>query len=491
LEDGPVLAEALRQIGKHPKLPAGPLLESKLGSARPEVRAVAIEALGELRAVEGRERLVSLLADQDSQVRRAAARAAGNLKERRAIEPLLNLTTDADPSVRAASLDSLRLLEEPRGVPLAVAALDDRQTQPSGLRLLHALGGPQQATAVVNLAKRNPSFEVLTSAVQALNAWRDRSGTTASEQQALDRAVADIQGASGSLLRWQVNDPTVESAVVEALGEKPLDGRTTLAAGAEGRVAIAANGAERGAWYWARTDIAVADPAEVEFLGSSNGGLRIWLNGRSIYHRKNSQGFRVDSDRATAALAKGDNRLVVAVEAASSDSPVEFHLRFRRKSAVARHERLAGAALAGLGNPDRGRAVLLNLEKSLCLKCHRVDDQGERTGPELTGLGSRFSPVTIAESILEPSRAIAPSFDTLVVRLQDGRVLSGVKVAQSEATLTLADNQGQKHVVATADIESQKTSSASTMPEGLEKAMTDEEFVDLVAYLASLKENPN
>ena len=73
--------------------------------------------------------------------------------------------------------------------------------------------------------------------------------------------------------------------------------------------------------------------------------------------------------------------------------------------------------------------------------------------------------------------------------LESGQVLSGVKVAESETMLTLVDNQGQKQLVAKADIEEQKASPLSTMPEGLEKRITEEEFVDLIAFLASLKES--
>ena len=52
---------------------------------------------------------------------------------------------------------------------------------------------------------------------------------------------------------------------------------------------------------------------------------------------RSPQTFRVDSDRFAATFAKGDNRLVVQV--GSTKEPVEFHLRFRRKSATAEHER--------------------------------------------------------------------------------------------------------------------------------------------------------
>src|SRR5207237_6067245 len=135
-----------------------------------------------------------------------------------------------------------------------------------------------------------------------------------------------------------------------------------------------------------------------------------------------------------------------------------------------------------------GRALFLNAEKSQCLKCHRLGDQGERIGPELTGVGSRFSRIYVVESILEPSRAIAPSFGTMIVSLKNGKDLSGVKVTETETTLTLADNQGQKHILAKTDIEERRVSTVSTMPEGLEKRCTEDEFVDLIAFLMSLKE---
>jgi HEAT repeat protein len=189
LEDGPVLAEALRRIGKHPKPPAASLLTSKLRSLNAAVRAAAIEALGDLRAEEGRGPVLRLLRDQDAQVRRAAASAAGKLGVRQAAEPLLKLVTDGEPAVRRASFDSLRLLREPRAVPLAVAALGDRQLELKALECLSELGGPGEATAVAELAKHNPSTEVPATAVRVLTAWRGREGLAVIYLLLIDRPV--------------------------------------------------------------------------------------------------------------------------------------------------------------------------------------------------------------------------------------------------------------------------------------------------------------
>jgi putative heme-binding domain-containing protein len=211
----------------------------------------------------------------------------------------------------------------------------------------------------------------------------------------------------------------------------------------------------------------------------------VWLNGKETHRRDQPRNFQLDSDRFAGTLAKGMNRLIV--EVGPGKSP-DFHLRFRRKSSKAEHERLTQAALTRSGNPERGRKLFFDAEKSLCIKCHRIGDTGERIGPELTGVGGRFSRVYLIESILEPSRTIAPSYGSLVVALKNGKQLSGVKIGQTETTLTLADNQGVKHMLALADIDTQEPSAISAMPDGLEKRFTEEEFVDLIAFLASQRE---
>jgi putative membrane-bound dehydrogenase-like protein len=494
LEDGPVLADALRRTGRLPKLAAVPTLTSKLKSPAAEVRAAAIEALGELRAKEGREPVVELLKDKDVRVRRAAATAAGKLAATMATEPLLTLVADADPAVRRASLESLRLLHEPRAVPLAVAALGDRHVQLEALACLGDLGGPAHAGAVADLARHNPSAEILAAVVRMLTTWRSRDGLPAAQQRELDRAVAEIHGANGIPVRWQVRGPVAANATLPLIEKfavigQPVDStdwHTLFAAGTEARVVLAPKDSAKDSVWLACTDVEVPESMDVEFLGSSNGDLRVWLDGRLLYRRESPRSFQIDSDRFGATLVKGSNRLLVEVR--SSSTAVEFHLRFRRKSARAELERLAQAALARKGNPERGGKLFLDMEKSLCLKCHQLGDRGERIGPELTGVGGRFSRIYIVESILEPSRTIAPSFGTLVVTLKSGKVLTGVKVAETETTLTLADQQGQKQVLTRADVEKQQSSPVSTMPEGLEKRLTEDEFVDLIAFLVSQTE---
>jgi putative heme-binding domain-containing protein len=305
--------------------------------------------------------------------------------------------------------------------------------------------------------------------------------------------VAEIHGSNGILVSWTVRDPLpapITPCLIERIAsvgpsEDQVGWDGQFATGVESRLQLVSAKPPPNARWLACTDVVVADTTEVEFLASSRASLQVWLNGRLLHQRDQDRAYQVDSDRFAGTLVKGANRLLV--EVGSANDAALFHLHFRRKSAKAEYERLTQAALTRAGNPENGRKLFLNVEKSLCLKCHRLGNQGERIGPELTGVGSRFSRIYLVESILEPSRTIAPSFGTVVVALKNGKLVTGVKVTETETTLTLADNEGQKHLLAKADIEEQRVSPVSTMPEGLEKRFTVNEFVDLIAFLASQK----
>jgi putative heme-binding domain-containing protein len=440
-----------------------------------------VESLGELQAPEGKAAALALLKDREPLVRRAAAVAAGKLGVREATEPLLKLANDSDAAVRVACLESLRRLKDPRAVPLAVAALGDRVTQLAAMELLAELGGPEHAPAVVDLARKAPPADVLAVAVRWLSAAADREGVSPAARAVLDHAIAEVHGATGALIRWTVSGPVSRedmAAIVERYARVPVprkgqtDWQPMIADVPDWRVKLGpAKDAPPDAVRFAYADVVVTVATAVEFTRSGTGTADIWLNGKPL-----------DRGAISGQLAKGSNRVLVRV------GGPEFGLTFRHKSAVAAHEQLTRAALSRSGNAERGRKVFFDAEKSLCLKCHRVGDQGERVGPDLTGIGARFGRVYLVESILEPGRAVVPGFATLRVDLADGRAFTGVKVAESDTTLTLVDQEVKKHELKKADILDQRTMATSAMPDGVEKRLSEAEFVDLIAYLVSLKD---
>ncbi len=497
LEDGPVLAEALRAVGRRHRLRDRSLLVTKLGSPDAAVRAAAVEAVADLGAADAAEPVRALLGDRDAGVRRAAVAAVGTLGLTAAVEPLLKLAQDPDPQLRRASLESLRRLRDPRALPLAVAGLPDRATELAALRCIGELGGPDQAGVVVEHARRHPSAEVLLLAARLLADWSRPEHLPPSRQQELARALAELQGASGVVLAWRVAGPLPSDAREALIRQIAQSGHLPesrpgitptwpirLATGTESPLRLdGGHDFQPGMAWLALSEIELPEATAGEFRLTGS-GLRLWLNGRLIHPGGGSTAPAPAPAAIDATLARGSNHLLIEVAAAGTPA---FHLRFRRRSSRLEHERLMRAALTRSGDASRGRRLLFDTEKSQCLKCHRLGDRGERIGPELTGVGGRFSRIFLVESILEPSRTIAPSYETVALALQDGRVLTGVRAAETDQTLTLADPQGQTHVLARSSIQEQKTQPQSTMPEGLEQRFTPEEFLDLIEFLASQK----
>jgi putative membrane-bound dehydrogenase-like protein len=494
VEDGPILAELLLAAGARKVGAASKLVLRKLSSPDAAVRAAAARAVAELGSPEAAAPVSKLLTDGDARVRAAAASTAARLALRGAGSRILKMARDPDAEVRKASLEALRRLREPRALPEAVAALGDPQTAVQALDCVGELGGPDNAGAVAGLARRTPSAEVLAAAGKVLAGWAARKGLPARGRRRIERALAEVHGGSGVLLGWQVRGPLSEkgadlaSRVVAGrslpTGKDPAPGwRLVLSTGLDARVRLAA-GREEGSWL-AYGEAFVQEQARVEFFTSSSAPATVWLNGK-VVHRRDAPGVPGPyPERFEATLVKGGNRLLVRL--AGVMGPAKFQLRFRRQGATAEQERLARAALSRAGNPEAGRKVFLNAEKSLCVKCHRVGEQGERVGPELTGLGSRFSKAYIIESILEPSRTVSPSFESTLVELKSGKALTGVKVVETETSITLVDSEAKRHVIARSRIEATRKQPGSSMPEGLEKRLSEDEFVDLVSFLVNLK----
>jgi putative heme-binding domain-containing protein len=136
------------------------------------------------------------------------------------------------------------------------------------------------------------------------------------------------------------------------------------------------------------------------------------------------------------------------------------------------------------GDPGRGRAVFFG-KGVACATCHRVGDEGGRVGPDLTRIGTIRSGHDLLESVLWPSSTFAQGYEPYAVATTDGRVLNGVIARQDANVLVLRDNSGAETRLRRDEIEELRRSETSPMPEGLGRALTREEFRDLLAFLRS------
>jgi putative heme-binding domain-containing protein len=140
------------------------------------------------------------------------------------------------------------------------------------------------------------------------------------------------------------------------------------------------------------------------------------------------------------------------------------------------------------GDPQAGRKLFFDLQgKAQCAKCHSVGGEGGRVGPALDRIASRRAPEFILESILQPSKEIAPEYEAVAVATKDGRVITGLRVNETNFSIQLHEENGRFHSLLKRDLDEVKVLKKSLMPENFAEVLTVKELHDLFAYLMTLE----
>ena len=157
-------------------------------------------------------------------------------------------------------------------------------------------------------------------------------------------------------------------------------------------------------------------------------------------------------------------------------------------------EPVSELAKAARERGDAGRGAVLFFQPFLaCSRCHDAET-GTQLGPDIAKAGEEATAEYLIESVLAPSKAIKRGYEPITVAITDGRVVTGLVVAEKNGTLELIDPAGGKRVlVPVGDIEQRSIGAKSLMPEGLVNALTDrQQFLDLAKYLIEIAEGgPN
>ena len=144
------------------------------------------------------------------------------------------------------------------------------------------------------------------------------------------------------------------------------------------------------------------------------------------------------------------------------------------------------AQVAERGRPEEGR-VLFTSGKGACVSCHRIGDAGNVVGPELTTIGGIRTTRDILESVLFPNASTAQGYEAHTVETASGQSLLGVIRRNLPDAIVLVDPTGQEQTIPRAQITGLQALPTSLMPAGLDRTLTEQELLDLVAFLASRK----
>lgn len=143
-------------------------------------------------------------------------------------------------------------------------------------------------------------------------------------------------------------------------------------------------------------------------------------------------------------------------------------------------------ALEG-GDAEAGREVFYNKASVSCARCHSIESDVNRVGPNLAGIANKKSRRELLEAIILPNKTIAEGFATVVLVLDTGKTVSGIVRQEVDGVIHLVDDQSEEFTFGADSIED-RYQGQSAMPDDVAQHLTRREIRDLVEFLASLKD---
>ena len=139
------------------------------------------------------------------------------------------------------------------------------------------------------------------------------------------------------------------------------------------------------------------------------------------------------------------------------------------------------------GNKDNGQKVFAS-QQAKCSSCHIVNGQGKEVGPNLSEIGNKLSRQAFFESIIFPSAGISHNYELYTAALKDGTVFSGIMISSTDDSVTLRNAESIQKTIKKSDLEEPLVKQKiSIMPADVAKQLSQEELVDVVEYLTTLK----
>lgn len=175
-------------------------------------------------------------------------------------------------------------------------------------------------------------------------------------------------------------------------------------------------------------------------------------------------------------------------EALDSAGASDLVARYKAATAKLGTTELAASYASALmgGDANRGKGIFFRHQAAQCIRCHTYDDYGGNAGPRLNGIGKRLSREQILEAMIDPSKRISPGFGVATLTLKDGKLISGIVQAETNAELKV--KIGDEVQTIAKDQITKRTNAPSSMPD-MKPVLTKKEIRDIVSFLSESKED--
>ena len=143
--------------------------------------------------------------------------------------------------------------------------------------------------------------------------------------------------------------------------------------------------------------------------------------------------------------------------------------------------------LALEGDVDRGKKLFNAVAGPKCASCHSLDDSKKSLGPNLSQIGDKLSKEALLDSILNPSAGIAPEYYVWRLQTRTEGIVVGIVSEDTPQRVTVLTDATTDLRFKPSDVVSRQRSHLSLMPEDLVNSMTEQQMVDLLAFLGTLR----
>jgi putative membrane-bound dehydrogenase-like protein len=432
------------------------------------------------------QRTLELLADESFRVRWQAALSVGALPATRRLEPLARLAREggSDGWMRWAILCSSADMPGPM---LAAVWKSKEAIDPALVEGWVSLVAAQRTSSELKVLLEGVVEQPIEARRRVLAALGnalgiDRASALLAEAVAggpAESMLRETLAAHRALVGEASADPAERVRAIESLAADPQPDWSALARLLGGRepreVQLAALS------MLSRSTSPMVGPLIVEAWGETTPSLRSEL----------LEVMLARPDRQRSLVGAIENGTVLASQLTSSAR--SRLLASSNQDLVARTQKVLSALTGNrsatvkkyqesLGSTPTDLKIGQKVFERECATCHKLRGVGHEVGPNLATIAGR-SPAQLVQNILDPNVEVLPSFVEVSMVLNDGRVATGIIVAENANRVTLRRAEGVGQEIARDAIDEIQSTGKSLMPEGLEQKISPEEMAHLIGYL--------
>jgi len=124
-----------------------------------------------------------------------------------------------------------------------------------------------------------------------------------------------------------------------------------------------------------------------------------------------------------------------------------------------------------------------------CSTCHKVGNEGNLVGPELTTISKKFDRTALLDAVINPDAAIVFGYEPWLINKKNGESFYGFLMGETKNNVVLKDIAGKKHLITASEIKTKEKQNKSLMPDPAASGLTEADLANVVEYL--LKGNFN